>query len=193
MLDGSEEMIAELLPNLPGTFLVRETDASLLPLLQKKFPEGRPFLEKRMDVRKSEVKELAFPDVRRLTPDDAASLASFHGAPTQALPRFEAWLNGAAAVMGAFVGDQLVATGSTSVSLPEVWGLVGIATHPSFRGRGYASQVTAALTKFALEKTDLVSLTVLSDNVPALRVYEKLGYQARQDRIWFDLGAGSSP
>ena len=49
-------------------------------------------------------------------------------------------------------------------------------THPQHRGRGYATAVTSAVTDALLRYCDTVVLTVDPSNHPAVRAYERLGY-----------------
>lgn len=123
---------------------------------------------------------------------DAPALATFHNAPPQAAEGMKHWIRGAF-VMGAFEDDELLAIGSTMVQLPEVWVLVSIETRRDRRGEGLGTRLTSALTEVGLKEADTVSLTVRRDNNAAIRVYEKLGYATRENRVWIDHGAGSSP
>ena len=52
-----------------------------------------------------------------------------------------------------------------------------IATHPAHRGRGLGTKVTAALCKRLLLTVDAIGLNVRTGNVPAIRAYEKLGFE----------------
>ena len=52
-----------------------------------------------------------------------------------------------------------------------------VLTHHQFRGRGYATAVTGAVTAELLRTCDQVVLNVRSDNPPALNVYRRLGYR----------------
>ncbi len=57
-------------------------------------------------------------------------------------------------------------------------GAVGnIYTHPAYRGLGYASAVTSAVTADLLAAGLDVVLNVQEDNDHALRIYQRLGYQ----------------
>lgn len=81
---------------------------------------------------------------------------------------------------GIRAGDRLVAVGGTHAVAP-VYGVAvlgGIFTHPDARRRGHASAVTARLVEelFARGCRD-VALNVVADNLPAIRVYERLGFR----------------
>ena len=50
-------------------------------------------------------------------------------------------------------------------------------THVDYRGRGYATAVTGAVTAELLRFCDQVVLNVRADNPPALQAYRRLGYR----------------
>ena len=85
---------------------------------------------------------------------------------------------------GTFFGvrrdGRLVAAGGTHLySERESVGAVGnVYTHRSYRGRGYASAVTAAIVQRLIERrTETIALNVRSGNRAAIRVYERLGFR----------------
>jgi ribosomal protein S18 acetylase RimI-like enzyme len=96
---------------------------------------------------------------------------------------FTAWLPPSAVAEGVYyairVGGRLVSAAGTHVISPEArLGVVGnVMTHADFRGRGYATAVTGAVTADLLRFCDQVVLNVRSDNPPALQAYRTLGYR----------------
>lgn len=56
----------------------------------------------------------------------------------------------------------------------------GVATSPSWRGRGLGSAVTAAATRAGVVATGRVSLSLYADNVAAYRTYRRLGFRLGQ-------------
>ena len=96
---------------------------------------------------------------------------------------FTAWLPPSAIAEGVYygirVGDRLVSAAGTHVVSPEArLGVVGnVMTHADYRGRGYATAVTGAVTAELLRFCDQAVLNVRADNPPALQAYRKLGYR----------------
>lgn len=55
--------------------------------------------------------------------------------------------------------------------------VANVLTHPRYRGRGYATVVTSAVTAALLERCHQVVLNVDPANTPAVRAYTRIGYQ----------------
>ena len=116
-------------------------------------------------------------DVRKLLPIEIGDLNRLYGL------GFASWLPATAIAQGVYygikVGGQLVAAAGTHVVSPDArLAVVGnVLTHVSYRGRGYATAVTGAVTAELLRTCDHVVLNVRSDNPPALNAYRRLGYQ----------------
>jgi ribosomal protein S18 acetylase RimI-like enzyme len=130
-------------------------------------------------------------DVRKLLPADIGELNRLYGL------GFASWLPASSISEGVYygmkVGGQLVAAAGTHViSASARLGVVGnVLTHHQFRGRGYATAVTGAVTAELLRSCDHVVLNVRSDNPPALNVYRRLGYQEHcrfEERLIHRLG-----
>jgi RimJ/RimL family protein N-acetyltransferase len=79
---------------------------------------------------------------------------------------------------GVVVDGRLVAIAGTHVvSRTEGVAVVGnVFTHPAYRGKGYATVATSAVTQTLLGFCDHVVLTVDPQNRPAVRAYQRLGY-----------------
>jgi RimJ/RimL family protein N-acetyltransferase len=123
-------------------------------------------------------------NTRRLTSADTEAMQGLFnsGAPEEFMdgpPHITPELFASAPFLGAFRASELVAVAGTHIVSPqEKLGAVGyVFTHPAARGQGYATQVTAAVTR-ALFTTgiDLVVLNVKQVNTPAIRAYERIGY-----------------
>jgi len=78
--------------------------------------------------------------------------------------------------LGIKINGKLVSIGNTRLT---DWGSnIGvIATHEAYRNMGYAISIVSALVKEILQKSDLALIHVLSDNLPAIRAYEKVGFK----------------
>ena len=116
------------------------------------------------------------PGVERLSPSDAMELNRLYQL------GFGAWLPPQAISEGVYYGlrvnGRLVAAAGTHVvSAAARLAVVGnVLTHADFRGRGYATAVTGAVTAELLKSCDHVVLNVRADNPPAISAYRHLGY-----------------
>jgi len=118
---------------------------------------------------------------------------------------FAAWLPSSAIAEGVYYGIRanghlVAAAGTHVISRDARLGVVGnVLTHADYRGRGFATAVTGAVTAELLRTCDEVVLNVRSDNPPALNAYRRLGYAEYirfEERLihrlgspWLDLGA----
>jgi GNAT superfamily N-acetyltransferase len=87
---------------------------------------------------------------------------------------------------GIWEGHALVSAAGTHIIVPEekVCAIGNVYTRRDRRGRGLAGQVTAAVAAEALRLgVRTVALNVAQRNVPAIRVYERLGF-ARYCAFW---------
>jgi len=115
-------------------------------------------------------------DVRRLLPVEIGELNRLYQL------GFASWLPSSAIAEGVYygmrAGGRLVAAAGTHVVSPEArLAVVGnVLTHVDYRGRGYATAVTGAVTADLLRWCDQVTLNVRADNPPALQAYRRLGY-----------------
>lgn len=74
-------------------------------------------------------------------------------------------------------GALVAIAGTHVVSSQERVAVVGnVFTHPDYRGYGYATAATSAVTAALLEFCDTVVLTVDPRNTPAVAAYDRLGY-----------------
>ena len=80
---------------------------------------------------------------------------------------------------GVVMEGRLVAIAGTHVvSRQEGVAVVGnVFTHPEYRGKGYATATTSAVTDTLLKYCDHVVLTVDPNNTPAVAAYARLGYR----------------
>lgn len=75
-------------------------------------------------------------------------------------------------------GQLISVAGTHLVSQAYSVGAIGnVMTHPDCRGRGHATLATQAVCSELIERDiHTIALNVRQDNVPAVRVYEKLGF-----------------
>jgi GNAT superfamily N-acetyltransferase len=132
------------------------------------------------------------PGLERLTPADAGELNRLYQL------GFGAWLPPQAIAEGVYYGlrvhGRLIAAAGTHVLSPAArLGVVGnVLTHTDFRGRGYATAVTGAVTAELLKSCDHVALNVRADNPPAISAYRHLGYVEHvrfEERLAHRLGS----
>jgi RimJ/RimL family protein N-acetyltransferase len=115
-------------------------------------------------------------EVERLFPSDIGDLNRLYQL------GFASWLPSSSIADGVYygihAGGKLVAAAGTHVvSRNARLAVVGnVLTHLDFRGRGYATAVTGAVTAELLRTCDQVVLNVRSDNPPAIAAYRRLGY-----------------
>lgn len=114
--------------------------------------------------------------VRRLTPADFTSVERLYRHTPGVVLRPENLQ--VAVYYGLFVDRQLVsAAGTHGLSRRHGLAIVGnVLTHPAWRGRGYATACTSALTGDLLSHYADVVLNVAADNTPAKHIYTQLGY-----------------
>ncbi len=109
-------------------------------------------------------------DIRRVN-----SLYGSEGGPSYYIPEH---IDGGV-YRGVVSEGRLVAVAGTHVvSRQERVAVVGnVFTHPAYRGRGFATAATSAVTQALLEYCDTVVLTVDPNNSPAVAAYVRLGYE----------------
>ena len=130
----------------------------------------------RMWVDRARFRPAEDPGLERLGPNDAMELNRLYQL------GFGAWLPPSAIGEGVYYGlrvqGKLVsAAGTHVVSTAARLAVVGnVLTHGDYRGRGYATAVTGAVTAELLKSCDHVVLNVRADNPPAISAYRHLGY-----------------
>jgi ribosomal protein S18 acetylase RimI-like enzyme len=111
---------------------------------------------------------------------------------------FASWLPSGAIADGVYYGlrvnGQLVAAAGTHVVSPSTrLAVVGnVLTHLDYRGRGFATAVTGAVTAELLRTCDQIVLNVRADNPPAINAYRRLGfveYARFEERLIHRLGS----
>ena len=114
----------------------------------------------------------------RLNPEAFGSTYDFEK--DQSLERYTGWLT-ISAVFGAYQNSELIGTASfTQLSgqkdSHKGW-LRAMYVHPAARRSGAGRQLVQAIIDHARQKIEQLQLTVVSNNLPALRLYQSLGFQ----------------
>lgn len=115
--------------------------------------------------------------IKQLSMADVPALENFYAQHGNA---FSADLFAQAIFFGAYEGEYIIAAGGTHV-LSQTYHLAVlgyILTAPQARKQGLATAITAALvTKLNEQGFSTIVLNVFEDNSPAIRVYQRLGFQ----------------
>jgi ribosomal protein S18 acetylase RimI-like enzyme len=92
---------------------------------------------------------------------------------------FRRWVSGRVARARVIESEgRVVFVAYADVQRPEGWLVQGVYTWPELRGRGLATAGVSDLCREAFAAgTDHVQLAVVEDNVPGVRLYERLGFK----------------
>jgi predicted GNAT family acetyltransferase len=77
---------------------------------------------------------------------------------------------------GIFDGETLVALAGERLQLDGFTEIATVCTHPQHRGLNYGKVVVSAIAHAILERGHTPFLGVNADNIPAVRLYEHLGF-----------------
>ncbi len=83
--------------------------------------------------------------------------------------------------LGVWQGSRLVAMAGERLRVPGHVELSAICVHPEARGKGIAAALTRRLMRLALEGGELPFLHVRPDNVGAVALYKRLGFETRRE------------
>lgn len=193
-----EENVADrLIERAPTHGCIIHASPNLQRTIKKHFPEAKHYIEDWMLIKKNEAVYFKSELVRQLQSEEDASklsdlLLSRKDRSQDALEKYAKWIR-KMPLYGVFKNDQVFSCAASFIRLPEVWFIGGVYTCPEQRGKGYATLATSAITEEALKKADAATLFVRSDNIPAKRVYEKIGYRKIDEKLWVDAGTGLKP
>lgn len=101
------------------------------------------------------------------------------------------WLApGAAVLVGACVGDMLVAFGRYDRALPDTVWLEGLRTDPAWQGRGIAKALTAHMLERArADGAQRIGLSTYLDNLASQRTVEAHGFRRTADFVYLEARA----
>jgi GNAT superfamily N-acetyltransferase len=195
-LESESDTAQSLLKYLPQDKFIMHTQPKLLPIIKNHIPNEKHYLEDWMMVKKGKANFFKSKHVRRLEPKDASNLAkllsSHENRPTRTVEKCLDWIN-KMPLYGVFVNNELVAYAGSFIQLPQVWMIGGVFTHPNHRNKGYSTLATSAVTEETLKNAEAAALFVRSDNISAIKVYEKIGYKKIGEKLWVDVGTGLRP
>ena len=84
---------------------------------------------------------------------------------------------------GIWQGSRLVAMAGERLRVTGHVELSGICVHPEARGKGYAAALTRRLMRLSLEGGEVPFLHVRPDNVGAVALYKRLGFETRRELV----------
>lgn len=195
-LYGDSQTASSLMDLLPQKEMVLHCPTSLLNIVKQRFPDALYYLIDLMAVSKGEEQLISPNPAIRLSAEHSSQLTKLYSSGearfTMSEERYKERLE-KRPYYCVFYKDELVSVAFVRDVLPEVWVVGGVFTHPQYRGRGFATLTTSAVTEEALKHTNTVILFVGSDNIPAVRLYQKLGYKTVNQLYWVDIGTGRRP
>jgi len=197
VLECDSDLAAKLVGYAPKNGYIMHIRPNLLPIVKEGLPDAKHYVEDWMIVNKGGESFFKSELVRRLrTKEDASKLIMLRSteedAPRRTVEGHLNWIS-RMPVYGVFIGDELVSFAGSFIQVPQVWMIGGVHTHPNHRNKGYATLATSAVTKNALKHAETAALFVRSDNYPAIKVYEKIGYKKLGEKLWVDVGTGMKP
>jgi ribosomal protein S18 acetylase RimI-like enzyme len=197
ILECESNIAEKLIDHAPENRLIMHAPPNLLPIVKRKFPCAKCYVEDWMLVKKGEAYFFTSQLVRRLfTEDDASKLAvllSLQKNRPRGKQEKYVDLIGRQPIYGVFANGKLVSYAGSFIQLPQVWMIGGVYTHPKHRSKGYATLATSAVTEEALKNAEAAALFVRSDNYSAIKVYKKIGYKKIGEKLWIDAGTGMRP
>ncbi|NWF87593.1 GNAT family N-acetyltransferase [Candidatus Bathyarchaeota archaeon] len=197
ILECEADTVDDLIAYAPKNRFIMHAPPNLLPFIKKKLSDSKHYIENWMLVKKGEANFFTSELVRRLYSEEDASkfallLSSRENRPAGTVENYMKFIS-KMPTYGVFFNNELVAYASSFLQLPQVWMIGGVYTHPNHRNKGYSTLATSAITKEALRNSEAAALFVRSDNYPAIRVYEKIGYKKIGKKLWVDVGTGLRP
>ncbi|MBS1598844.1 MAG: GNAT family N-acetyltransferase [Bacteroidetes bacterium] len=93
---------------------------------------------------------------------------------------------------GIFKNDQLIAVTGERMKMNDFTEVSAIVTHPEYTGRGYAKQLVAHVVNNILQQNKTPYLHVVENNIGAIALYEKLGFETRRKISFWNIGQSRS-
>jgi ribosomal protein S18 acetylase RimI-like enzyme len=86
---------------------------------------------------------------------------------------------------GIFDQGKLVAMGGERLHIGGLTEISAICTHPDHLGKGHGARITHALTRSVLEKGQTPFLHARNDNIRAMDVYKRVGFELRREIAFY--------
>jgi ribosomal protein S18 acetylase RimI-like enzyme len=84
---------------------------------------------------------------------------------------------------GYFEATRLIAMAGERMTAGTLHEVSGICTHPEYQGRGLARQLTSKLVRRQLQRGETPFLHVMSANLAARALYEKMGFRNYRETV----------
>jgi predicted GNAT family acetyltransferase len=82
---------------------------------------------------------------------------------------------------------RIVSAAGVNLCTPQVAHLGSIVTDEAYRNRGFGTACTSTLAAQLSAKLRILSLYVKTDNKPAIRMYERLGFVKEREVIFVTM------
>jgi GNAT superfamily N-acetyltransferase len=197
VLECEKALARQLMEYAPENRFIIHAPVETIPIIKSKYKDAKHYVENWMLAKRGEANFFRSDFVHRLCSETDAHklfnlLSTREDRTSGTVERSLEWIR-KMPTYGVFIKDELVSYASSFLQLPEVWMIGGVYTHPNQRNKGYATLATSAVTEETLENAESAALFVRSDNYPAIRVYEKIGYRKIGEKLWVDVGTGLKP
>ena len=149
-------------PRLPSQFQIIFS----LPLFQLVCLDFKPYSNPSHTIQKLESKDI--PQMLELT------------AKTKPGPFYEKTID-FGNYLGIYSGDTLISMAGERLHLNGYTEVSAICTHPDYLGKNYASGLTSMVCQTIIENKNTPFLHVRQDNVRAIEMYKRLGFQIRAE------------
>jgi RimJ/RimL family protein N-acetyltransferase len=175
---GDAEALGPLFAEMHESRLIVATPPRCRPAVEQTFRFERVDVMRRMVTDRASFRPRTPQRPTRLGPTDLEDLIELYGEASRSY--FTAERLAREIYFGIRDGDRIVSAAGTHVHSAEagIAAVGNVLTRIGYRDRGLATSVTSAVTDEALRSQRDVVLNVRQDNVPAIRVYERLGYRA---------------
>lgn len=192
-LDGDSNTAQKLLKYLPKENMVLFFPPSLVETVKEIFPEANGcYSEYQMYVERKKEHLVVSDLASKLKPEHALLLAELYSSSPytfyskQNEKKCKEILE-TSNVFGIFYEGKLIAAATSMRRLLEVGEVTNVLTHPEFRRMGYGTIVASAATKDVLKHAQGSTLYVATNNIQAIRIYEKLGYRKIEKICWVSI------